>query len=74
MDNIHGALFTAYHDICTTITAQLYLMTQDNDPVTQLDRARVVRKLAQAVTMLGHTVVVAEDQVREYNPLTEVES
>ncbi len=64
MDNIHDNLFNAYAALCFAISEQVDLMAKDNDPAVQLQRARVVRKLAQAVSYLGNPVVVAEDMVR----------
>ena len=74
MDNIHERLFNAYAYTCAAIGAQLDLLAQDNDPAVQLQRARVIRKLAQAVAYLGNPVTVAIDQMYETHPLTEVKA
>jgi hypothetical protein len=72
MDNIHGDLFEAYDDLCAAISDQIDLLAAGNNPEVQLRRARVIRKLAQAVAYLGNPVTVAIDQLYETHPLTTV--
>ena len=72
LDTVHERLFNAYAYLCASIGAQLDLLAKDNNPEVQLQRARVVRKLAQAVGYLGHPVTVAIDQMYETHPVTEV--
>lgn len=74
MDNIHERLFNAYAYLCASIGAQLDLLAKDNDPEVGFQRARVISELIHGVSSIFHAVSAADDQVREYNPLTEVKS